>query len=70
MEIEEAIRLVASIKWLSIDKDNMEFKATVSCYQVDAIRLLISTVVEACELGDDDGQPTEQEEWHDFDRDC
>lgn len=22
------------------------------------------------ELGDDDGQPTEMEEWHDFDPDC
>jgi len=69
MEIEEAIRLVANIKWLPIDKDNMEFTATVSCYQVDAIRLLISTVVQACELGDD-GQPDEQQEWRDYDPDC
>jgi hypothetical protein len=30
--------LLGSIKWTSIDKDNMEFSATINCYQMDEIR--------------------------------
>lgn len=40
-DVEEAIRLLTNIRWKSIDKDNMEFEARASCYQVDAIRTLL-----------------------------
>ena len=35
---ERAEALLASIKWKSIDKDNMEFSAVITCWQMDAIR--------------------------------
>lgn len=41
MTPEEALRLVCSIRFDSVDKDNMEFTARVSCYQRDAITELV-----------------------------
>ncbi len=35
--MSETARLIDTIKWKSIDKDNMEFEARVTCYQRDAI---------------------------------
>lgn len=40
----EDIRLVKNIKWESIDRDNMEFSARVSCYQREAIDRLLRHV--------------------------
>lgn len=37
----EDIRLIQNIRWLSVDRDNMEFTALASCYQVDAIKKLL-----------------------------
>lgn len=37
------VQLLKGIKWKSVDKDNMEFASTVSCYQLDALRRLIGT---------------------------
>jgi hypothetical protein len=33
-QFEEAL---ASIKWRSIDRDNMEFSATITCFQMDRL---------------------------------
>lgn len=33
--LEEALR---DIKWRSVDRDNMEFGAKITCFQMDAIR--------------------------------
>ena len=44
MTREEALRLVRNIQFESIDKDNMEFMAHVSCYQRDAIDELMRLV--------------------------
>jgi hypothetical protein len=33
----DLLEAFSSIVWRSIDKDNMEFRATISCYQMDAI---------------------------------
>ena len=35
------LRLVRNIKFNSTDKDNMEYNAYASCYQVDALRQLL-----------------------------
>lgn len=35
------IRLVTNIKWLSAEKDNMEFTTKISTFQLDAFRRLI-----------------------------
>ena len=32
-----------NIKWRSIDRDNMEFSATITCWQMDAIRAALTT---------------------------
>ena len=42
--LKEDLRLVNNIDWLSIDKDNMEFSAIASCYQIDALRRLLKRI--------------------------
>ena len=37
----EEMRLIENINWKSIDKDNMEFQGTISCYQKDALTKMI-----------------------------
>jgi hypothetical protein len=32
---------LGGIKWKSADRDNMEFSATITCYQMDAIRAFL-----------------------------
>ncbi len=46
MQLDEALRLVKNIKWISVEKDNMEFGVfePISCYQLDAINMLIEHV--------------------------
>ena len=48
-EIEELARenerlreALATIKWKSADKDNMEFVATITCFQHDEIRAALT----------------------------
>jgi len=36
--LEKGIKVLENIKWKSIDKDNMEFSATITCYQMDKLR--------------------------------
>lgn len=38
---DDAVRLLQSIKWKSAEKDNMEFSAKITCYQMDDIRALL-----------------------------
>lgn len=38
---DEAERLLAGIKWKSADKDNMEFAARITCFQLDEISAAI-----------------------------
>jgi glucan biosynthesis protein len=38
--LEEAAKALAGIKWRSADRDNMEFTATITYSQMDAIRAL------------------------------
>lgn len=45
----EDLRLVRNIKFKSADKDNMEFTALVSTYQVDALKRLVDNFTEAFE---------------------
>jgi hypothetical protein len=42
VERKEDIQLIENIKWKSVDKDNMEYEARISCYQLDAINRLIN----------------------------
>ena len=39
---EERLRLVSKIMWKSVDKDNMEFEARISCFQKDALDEMIA----------------------------
>jgi len=48
--IDEMKRLVGNIPWKSVDKDNMEFEARASCYQVEAIRTLLAHTADYDEL--------------------
>jgi hypothetical protein len=36
--VAQYLNLYEQIKWRSVDKDNMEFTATITCWQMDAIR--------------------------------
>lgn len=47
--VREARRLLSTIRWKSVDKDNMEFEARATCYQVDSIRLLLRALDEGRE---------------------
>lgn len=47
--MKEVIRLVKNIQWESIDKDNMEFKATISCYQKDALEEMLWRIIDLYE---------------------
>jgi len=38
MEIERLRALLGAPKWKSVDKDNMEFEARITCYTLDKIR--------------------------------
>ena len=42
--LEQDLVLIEAIKWKSVDRDNMEFEARVSCYQRDAIMRLVRNV--------------------------
>jgi hypothetical protein len=42
--IAEDIRLVRNIDFLSIDKDNMEFQAIATCYQLEALNRIVDAV--------------------------
>jgi hypothetical protein len=35
--LAEDLRLVRAIRWKSVEKDNMEFEARITCYQREAI---------------------------------
>lgn len=48
MTLEEGVRLIKNIKWKSVDKDNMEFEARVSCFQKEAITKLVNLVEDDC----------------------
>lgn len=41
----EQIRIVKNIKWASADRDNMEFTTRVSCYQRDALDILVRALL-------------------------
>lgn len=41
-EIERLRRALGGIKWRSACKDNMEFSATITCWQMDAIRAALT----------------------------
>jgi hypothetical protein len=51
MVSEADIRLLESIRWKSIDRDNMEFEARATCYQRDALHRILA-MTEARENGD------------------
>lgn len=38
---EELMEVLENIQWVSIDKDNMEFSAKITCFQMDKIRKLV-----------------------------
>ena len=42
--LKEDLRLVKNIDFLSTDKDNMEFQAYATCYQVEALSRLIERI--------------------------
>lgn len=37
----ELLKALEGIAWVSIDKDNMEFKALITCWQLDKLRAAI-----------------------------
>jgi hypothetical protein len=39
--LEQDIRLVAALKFVNIDKDNMEFRVTFTCFQREALQRVI-----------------------------
>lgn len=41
MNINDAVALLEDVEFQSIEKDNMEFDATFSTYQVDALKFLL-----------------------------
>ena len=41
-EVRALRELLSSIKWKSIDKDNMEFEARATCYFMDKVRNAVS----------------------------
>ena len=41
-ENERLLEALATIKWKSADKDNMEFVATITCFQHDEIRAALT----------------------------
>ena len=41
--VEGMRAMLSGIKWRSIDRDNMEFSATITCWQMDAIRAALTT---------------------------
>lgn len=41
--VERMRAMLNGIKWRSIDRDNMEFSATITCWQMDAIRAALTT---------------------------
>jgi len=42
--IAEDIRLVRNIDFISIEKDNMEFQAIATCFQLEALNRLVDKV--------------------------
>lgn len=38
---DEAFRLIREINWKSVEKDNMEFEARITCYQKEALEALL-----------------------------
>lgn len=42
---EEAFRLVREIKWKSVEKDNMEFEARITCFQKEALQAIIDYAI-------------------------
>jgi hypothetical protein len=48
------------IKWKSADRDNMEFSATITCFQMDKIRALLSTSA-ADKIAEAHPNPSEKE---------
>jgi hypothetical protein len=40
-ELEAQVGVLKGIKWKSIDKDNMEYQATITCWQHDKLTAAI-----------------------------
>lgn len=46
-DIQELAEILANIKWVSCEKDNMEFTAKITYFQMDAIRNALAKYKEA-----------------------
>ena len=57
---EAAIEALRSLKWKSVDGDNMEFACRITCYQMDKIKAALANIREGKEMTQAHAEGNEQ----------